>query len=189
MGQVCSRASASVPRAVHGSSDALARPNLFSCRPPGFHWLTASFWLVSQQPDICTGPWCWRAFNGILGFVHVFLFLNVKDGPSRFRMASFYTVRFDFHVKARARLCSCHPTYTCLQTPDSATFSPPPLQFMLVENATLLLAASDFLSEASWDSMTLPITVLCSFLLGESPSLSKLFQEQICLRCFYGQHS
>ncbi|TKS75610.1 XK-related protein 5 [Collichthys lucidus] len=96
---------------------------------PGFHWLTASFWLVSQQPDICTGPWCWRAFNGIMGLVHIFLFLNVKDGPSRFRMASFYA-------------------------------------FMLIENATLLLAASDFLSEASWDSMTLPATVLCSFLLG-----------------------
>lgn len=45
---------------------------------------------------------------------------------------------------------------------------------MLVENATLLLAASDFLSEASWDSMTLPTTVLCSFLLGESLSLAAL---------------
>ncbi|XP_062267714.1 XK-related protein 5a [Platichthys flesus] len=95
----------------------------------GFHWLTASFWLVSQQPDICTGPWCWPAFNAVMGLVHVFLFLNVKDGPSRYRMASFYT-------------------------------------FMLVENATLLLAASDFLSEASWDSVTLPTTVLGSFLLG-----------------------
>uniref|UniRef100_A0A3P8U6U8 XK-related protein n=1 Tax=Amphiprion percula TaxID=161767 RepID=A0A3P8U6U8_AMPPE len=103
--------------------------NWWVCGVAGFHWLTASFWLVSQQPDICTGPWCWRAFNGIMGLVHVFLFLNVKDGPSRFRMASFYA-------------------------------------FMLVENATLLLAASDFLSEASWDSMTLPTTVLCSFLLG-----------------------
>ncbi|XP_062324344.1 XK-related protein 5a [Osmerus eperlanus] len=95
----------------------------------GFHWLTASFWLVSQQPDICTGPWCWRLFNSALGLVHIFLFLNVKDGPSRFRMAGFYVV-------------------------------------MLLENATLLLAASDFLSEASWDSLTLPTAVLCSFLLG-----------------------
>lgn len=51
---------------------------------------------------------------------------------------------------------------------------PPLLQFMLVENATLLLAASDFLSEASWDSMTLPTTVLCSFILSESLSLSAL---------------
>lgn len=40
---------------------------------------------------------------------------------------------------------------------------------MLIENATLVLAASDFLSEASWDSMTLATTVLCSFVLGESP--------------------
>ncbi|XP_059213124.1 XK-related protein 5a [Centropristis striata] len=103
--------------------------NWWVCGVAGFHWLTASFWLVSQQPDICTGPWCWRAFNGVMGLVHVFLFLNVKDGPSRYRMASFYA-------------------------------------FMFIENATLLLAASDFLSEASWDSVTLPTTVLCSFLLG-----------------------
>lgn len=50
----------------------------------------------------------------------------------------------------------------------------PLLQFMLVENATLLLAASDFLSEASWDSMTLPTTVLCSFVLSESLYLRSL---------------
>lgn len=48
------------------------------------------------------------------------------------------------------------------------------LQFMLVENATLLLAASDFLSEASWDNMTLPTTVLCSFVLSESLFVSVL---------------
>ncbi|XP_036406340.1 XK-related protein 5a [Megalops cyprinoides] len=95
----------------------------------GFHWLTASFWLVSQQTDICISPWRWRLFNCMLGAVHVFLFLNVKDGPSRFRMAGFYVV-------------------------------------MLLENATLLLSASDFLSEASWDSMSFPTAVLCSYLLG-----------------------
>lgn len=47
-------------------------------------------------------------------------------------------------------------------------------QFMLVENATLLLAASDFLSEASWDNLTLPTSVLCSFVLSESFYLSAL---------------
>ncbi|XP_076872656.1 XK-related protein 5a [Brachyhypopomus gauderio] len=95
----------------------------------GSHWLIAAFWLVSQQTDICVGQWPWRVFNLILGGVHVFLFLNVKDGPSRFRMAGFYTV-------------------------------------MLLENAMLLLAASDILSEASWDSLTVPTAVLCSFLIG-----------------------
>ncbi|KAL0165164.1 hypothetical protein M9458_040917, partial [Cirrhinus mrigala] len=51
----------------------------------------AALWLVSQQTDIYVGQWSWRVFNFILGGVHVFLFLNVKDGPSRFRMAGFYT--------------------------------------------------------------------------------------------------
>ncbi|KAG7331816.1 hypothetical protein KOW79_005785 [Hemibagrus wyckioides] len=95
----------------------------------GCHWLIAAFWLVSQQTDICAGQWAWRGFNLLLGGVHVFLFLNVKDGPSRYRMAGFYTV-------------------------------------MLLENATLVLAASDILTEASWESLTVPIAVLCSFLLG-----------------------
>ncbi|KAG9282337.1 XK-related protein 5 [Astyanax mexicanus] len=95
----------------------------------GSHWLIAAFWMVSQQTDICVGRWSWRVFNLVLGGVHVFLFLNVKDGPSRFRMAGFYTV-------------------------------------MLLENTTLVLAASDILSEASWDSLTVPTAVLCSFLLG-----------------------
>ncbi|XP_035384708.1 XK-related protein 5a [Electrophorus electricus] len=95
----------------------------------GSHWLIAAFWLVSQQTDICVGRWPWRMFNLVLGGVHVFLFLNVKDGPSRFRMAGFYTV-------------------------------------MLLENTMLLLAASDLLSEASWDSLTIPTAVLCSYLIG-----------------------
>ncbi|XP_051500298.1 XK-related protein 5a [Myxocyprinus asiaticus] len=93
------------------------------------HWLIASLWLVCQQTDIYVGQWSWHVFNFILGGVHVFFFLNVKDGPSRFRMAGFYTV-------------------------------------MLLENATLLLAASDLLTDASWDSLTVPTAVLCSFLLG-----------------------
>ncbi|KAL4630456.1 XK-related protein 5-like [Arapaima gigas] len=99
------------------------------CGVIGFHWLTASFWLVSQQADICVSPWRWRLFNCMLGAVHVFFFLNVKDSPSRFRMAGFYVV-------------------------------------MLLENAALLLSASDFLTEASWESMSVPTAVLCSFLLG-----------------------
>src|SRR4029434_7153130 len=61
--------------------------NLCVCVIRGLHWVTAFFWLMSQQTDICAGPWRWRVFNGTLAIVHVFCFLNVKDGPSRFRMA------------------------------------------------------------------------------------------------------
>ncbi|XP_041928229.1 XK-related protein 5b isoform X1 [Alosa sapidissima] len=62
------------------------------CGIAGFHWLVASFWLVSQQTDIFRSPGRWRLFNCILGALHVFFFLNVKDGPCRFRMAAFYVV-------------------------------------------------------------------------------------------------
>lgn len=56
---------------------------------------------------------------------------------------------------------------------------------MLVENATLLLAASDFLSEASWDSMALPTFVLCSFVLSKSLFvLTSFVAEQVCPHCF-----
>ncbi|KAJ3594085.1 hypothetical protein NHX12_006417 [Muraenolepis orangiensis] len=56
----------------------------------GVHWLGATFWMVSQQTDIikCVGRW--RLFNLLLGAIHIFLFLNVKYGPSRYRMGGFY---------------------------------------------------------------------------------------------------
>lgn len=46
----------------------------------------------------------------------------------------------------------------------------------------LVLAASDILTEASWESLTVPTSVLCSFLLGErmSDSLSVNSLGAIC---------
>lgn len=152
-----------------------------------------------------------------MGLVYVFLFLNVKDGPSRFRMASFYAVRSSLQLKPLlvillflcmnccasskpdvlcTAVCPWHKQRAAADAADSLHCHARPcvlserwrksvcrwlmlcpfllLQFMLVENATLLLAASDFLSEASWDNMTLPTTVLCSFVLSESLFVSVL---------------
>ncbi|KAK6307584.1 hypothetical protein J4Q44_G00227320 [Coregonus suidteri] len=60
----------------------------------GLHWLGATFWLVSQQSDIIKTPLRWHLFNLVLGAIHIFLFLNVKDGASRCRMAGFYLAMF-----------------------------------------------------------------------------------------------
>lgn len=60
----------------------------------GVHWLGATFWMVSQQTDIIRSTTRWRIFNLVLGAIYVFLFLNVKYGQSRYRMAGFYTVMF-----------------------------------------------------------------------------------------------
>ncbi|KAK5598590.1 hypothetical protein CRENBAI_007583 [Crenichthys baileyi] len=60
----------------------------------GVHWLGATFWMVSQQTNIIRSTGRWRLFNLVLGAIHVFLFLNVKYGQSRYRMAAFYLVMF-----------------------------------------------------------------------------------------------
>ncbi|KAK2920344.1 XK-related protein 5b [Channa argus] len=60
----------------------------------GVHWLGATFWMVSQQTDIIRSTNRWRLFNLVLGAIHIFLFLNVKYGQSRYRMAGFYLVMF-----------------------------------------------------------------------------------------------
>ncbi|TKS69942.1 XK-related protein 5 [Collichthys lucidus] len=60
----------------------------------GVHWLGATFWMVSQQTDIIRSTSRWRIFNLVLGAIHIFLFLNVKYGQSRCRMAGFYLAMF-----------------------------------------------------------------------------------------------
>ncbi|CAG5854003.1 unnamed protein product [Menidia menidia] len=60
----------------------------------GVHWLGATFWMVSQQTDIIRSTNRWRLFNLVLGAIHIFLFLNVKYGQSRCRMAGFYLAMF-----------------------------------------------------------------------------------------------
>ncbi|XP_064911719.1 XK-related protein 5 isoform X7 [Columba livia] len=59
---------------------------------PGAHWLLMSFWLVAQQTDIVAQPWRWRLFNCLLGAVYIFCYINVRPGPSKHRMAVFYTI-------------------------------------------------------------------------------------------------
>ncbi|KAM9316369.1 XK-related protein 5 [Gastrophryne carolinensis] len=58
----------------------------------GGHWLVMSFWLVAQQSDVIRRPCYWRLFNILLGAVYVFCFINVRDGPSRYRIAVFYVI-------------------------------------------------------------------------------------------------
>ncbi|XP_056268755.1 XK-related protein 5b [Pseudoliparis swirei] len=60
----------------------------------GVHWLGTTFWMVTQQTDIIRSTSRWRLFNFILGAIHIFFFLNVKYGQSRYRMAGFYLAMF-----------------------------------------------------------------------------------------------
>ncbi|XP_063080260.1 XK-related protein 5b [Engraulis encrasicolus] len=95
------------------------------CGVIGFHWLVASFWMVSQQTDICRSPGLWRLFNGAMGAVHIFFFLNVKDGPSRIRMAVFYTVMLleNFALLMTASDIMAEPSWGTLCIPTAVLCS------------------------------------------------------------------
>ena len=58
----------------------------------GIHWLLMSFWLVAQQTDIVAQPCRWRLFNCLVGAVYIFCYVNVRPGPSKHRVATFYAV-------------------------------------------------------------------------------------------------
>ncbi|KAM6433179.1 LOW QUALITY PROTEIN: XK-related protein 5 [Rhynochetos jubatus] len=58
----------------------------------GAHWLFMSFWLVAQQTDIVAQPCRWRLFNCLVGAVYIFCYVNVRPGPSKHRVAVFYTI-------------------------------------------------------------------------------------------------
>jgi len=46
---------------------------------------------------------------------------------------------------------------------------------MLLENTFLLLLASDSLSGPTWDSMSIPVAVLCSFFIGKHYGFTDYF--------------
>ncbi|XP_054677765.1 XK-related protein 5 isoform X2 [Grus americana] len=58
----------------------------------GVHWLFMSFWLVAQQTDIVAQPCRWRLFNCLVGAVYIFCYINVRPGPSKYRVAVFYII-------------------------------------------------------------------------------------------------
>ncbi|XP_050749563.1 XK-related protein 5 [Gymnogyps californianus] len=58
----------------------------------GIHWLLMSFWLVAQQTDIVAQPCRWRLFNCLVGAVYIFCYVNVRPGPSKHRVATFYAI-------------------------------------------------------------------------------------------------
>ncbi|KAK8726650.1 hypothetical protein OTU49_009974 [Cherax quadricarinatus] len=60
------------------------------------HWLIMTAWIYAQKTTFCaqgdnsTHPVLEFLYNCVIGFVHVFCYINVKDTPSRKRMVFFY---------------------------------------------------------------------------------------------------
>ncbi|XP_064605934.1 XK-related protein 6-like [Liolophura sinensis] len=58
----------------------------------GAHWLAMSVWVFIQGPEFFSRRWENKLFSFVLGVVYIFCFLNLKDGPTRYKMWPFYLV-------------------------------------------------------------------------------------------------
>ncbi|XP_052106330.1 uncharacterized protein LOC127738891 [Mytilus californianus] len=56
----------------------------------GIHWIFMTFWITMQNAEYGDTACEKRLFNSISGFIYIFCFLNLKEGPSKSRMAAFY---------------------------------------------------------------------------------------------------
>uniref|UniRef100_A0A2C9M842 XK-related protein n=1 Tax=Biomphalaria glabrata TaxID=6526 RepID=A0A2C9M842_BIOGL len=60
----------------------------------GCHWMIAFIWLSVMGTDFGTGPWEKWLFRLVCGFIYIFVFLNVNEGPSRWRITTYYVIVF-----------------------------------------------------------------------------------------------
>jgi len=58
------------------------------------HWFLMTGWVIWQNTDFCTNRWEERLYNAVVGVIYCFCFFNLKEGRSRYRMTTFYTVMF-----------------------------------------------------------------------------------------------
>ncbi|XP_042864876.1 XK-related protein 9-like isoform X1 [Penaeus japonicus] len=62
------------------------------------HWVIMTVWIHAQNTTFCANddgsrrPVLELLYNGVMGVVHIFCYINLKDTPSRKRMIFFYTI-------------------------------------------------------------------------------------------------
>ncbi|XP_036840459.1 XK-related protein 6 [Oncorhynchus mykiss] len=56
------------------------------------HWCAMAFWVIHGGTDFCMSKWEEILFNMVVGVVYVFCWFNVREGRTRYRMVTYYTV-------------------------------------------------------------------------------------------------
>ncbi|XP_024909523.1 XK-related protein 6b [Cynoglossus semilaevis] len=56
------------------------------------HWCAMAFWVIHGGTDFCMSKWEEVLFNMVVGVVYVFCWFNVREGRTRFRMVTYYTL-------------------------------------------------------------------------------------------------
>uniref|UniRef100_A0A3P9LUB0 XK-related protein n=1 Tax=Oryzias latipes TaxID=8090 RepID=A0A3P9LUB0_ORYLA len=80
------------------------------------HWCVMTFWIIQGETDFCMSKWEEIIYNMVVGIIYIFCWFNVKEGPSRFRMALYYSVTLAENVA----LTAAWYTYRGPQTTDSS---------------------------------------------------------------------
>uniref|UniRef100_A0A3B5QTJ3 XK-related protein n=1 Tax=Xiphophorus maculatus TaxID=8083 RepID=A0A3B5QTJ3_XIPMA len=80
------------------------------------HWCVMTFWIIQGETDFCMSKWEEIIYNMVVGIIYIFCWFNVKEGPSRFRMALYYSVTLAENVA----LTAAWYTYRGPQTSDSS---------------------------------------------------------------------
>jgi FtsH-binding integral membrane protein len=51
-----------------------------------------TFWIIVQKTTFCTNKLEETLYNVVMGFVYCFCYINIKDGPTKYRLLIFYTL-------------------------------------------------------------------------------------------------
>ncbi|XP_078506571.1 XK-related protein 7 [Lissotriton helveticus] len=56
------------------------------------HWFFMTFWIIRDETDFCMSKWEEIIYNMVVGIIYIFCWFNVKEGPTRCRMTTYYLI-------------------------------------------------------------------------------------------------
>lgn len=56
------------------------------------HWCAMTFWIIQGETDFCMSKWEEIIYNMVVGIIYIFCWFNVREGPARCRLATYYCV-------------------------------------------------------------------------------------------------
>ncbi|XP_028156763.1 uncharacterized protein LOC114350247 isoform X1 [Ostrinia furnacalis] len=60
--------------------------------PLGLHWSAMTFWIIIQKTTFCSNKLEETLYNVVMGFVYCFCYINLREGQTRYRILTFYTL-------------------------------------------------------------------------------------------------
>ncbi|XP_030024438.2 uncharacterized protein LOC115443250 [Manduca sexta] len=65
---------------------------IWTLLPLGLHWCAMTLWIITQKTTFCPNKLEETLYNGVMGFVYCFCYINIREGHTRYRLLLFYTL-------------------------------------------------------------------------------------------------